>query len=133
MAAAGSMTPYHDLCAEIDILEIRIRDLEMEYKFWYRTCHGGSLPLDTCLIRMKEICDQVEMYSTMLEKKEEARKEIEGRLNQFEGLEQKVAYMRDIKGMTLPEIAAHLGYSYDWIKKLSARTRKKGTKKALSS
>lgn len=106
-------------------MEIRIRDLENEYKFWYKACHRGGLPLDTCLIRMKEICDQVEMYSTMLEKKEEARKEIEGRLNQFEGLEQKVAYLRDIEGKTLAEIAADLGYSLIWIKKISARTKRK--------
>lgn len=42
----------------------------------------------------------------------------------FEVLEQKVAYMRDVQGMTLPEIAADLGYSYIWIKKISAKTKK---------
>ena len=132
----GVTTLYHDLCTEIDILETRIKDLEMEYRFWYKACHGSTktvIPLDNCLIRMKEICDQVETYASMLEKKEKARKKIEGRLNQFEGIEYKVAYLRDIKGMTLPEIAVHLGYSYGWIRKLSMRTRRKGTKKELSS
>jgi len=79
---------------------------------------------------MKEICDQVEVYSQILDEKEKTRKAIEARMSEFEGLEAKVAYMRDVQGMTLIEIAAHLGYSYDWIRKLSSRTRRKGTKKA---
>ncbi|SEN53533.1 sigma factor-like helix-turn-helix DNA-binding protein [Lihuaxuella thermophila] len=125
---------YSDLCTEIDILTLRIKDLEMEYKFWYRACFGNrSFPLDICLKRMEEICDQVEMYSTLLEEKEKTRKEIEKRMSEFEGLEYKVSYLRDVKGMTLAEIAAELGYSYIWIKQISARTRKKKhTKNILS-
>jgi hypothetical protein len=115
---------YQDLCREIDVYEIRIRDLEAEYKFWYKACHQGGFPLDTCLIRMKDICDRVEMYSRILDEKEKRRKEMEQHIAGFEGLEHRVAYMRDIQGMTLPEIAAELGYSYDWVKKLSARTKR---------
>ena len=117
---------YHDLCKEIDILETRIEDLEREYKFWYANCFGKDawqqFPLDICLNRMKEICDLVETYVTILDEKEKTRKEIEKHMSEFEGIEYKVAYLRDVKGMTLPEVAADLGYSYDWIKKLSART-----------
>lgn len=116
---------YSDLCAEIDILTIRIKDLEAEYRFWYRACFGGkSFPLDICLARMKEICDQVEMYSTLLDEKEKTRKGIEKRMAKLEGLEHKVAYLRDVKGMTLAEIAAELGYSHIWVKKISARVKK---------
>lgn len=119
---------YHDICKEIDILEVRIRDLEREYKFWYKSCFGKDawqqFPLDICLNRMKEICDLVETYVTILDEKEKTRKEIEEHMSEFEGIEYKVAYLRDVKGMTLPEVAADLGYSYDWIKKLSARTRR---------
>lgn len=117
---------YHDLCKEIDILEVRIRDLEREYKFWYANCFGKDawqqFPLDVSLNRMKEICDLVELYASILDEKEKTRKEIEQHMSEFEGIEYKVAYLRDVKGMTLPEVAADLGYSYDWIKKLSART-----------
>ncbi|PTM58362.1 hypothetical protein [Desmospora activa] len=120
---------YQDVCREIDVLEIRIRDLEMEYKFWYKACHRGGFPLDTCLGRMKDICDKVEHYSLILEQKEKARKEMEQRIAGFEGLEHRVAYMRDIAGKTLPEIAVELGYSYDWIKKLSARSKRKALRR----
>ena len=129
------MALYHDLCREIDILKVRIHDLESEYQFWYKVCHGKAkvhAPLDVCLKRMEEICDQVEEYSTLLENKEKARREIESRMSEFEGLEGKVAYLRDVKGMTLPEIAAELGYSYIWIKQISARINRKHTKNILS-
>jgi len=129
MAAAPNL--YHDLCKEIDMLEIRIRDLEMEYKWWLKACHGtgrNAVPLDICLKRMEEICDQVEMYSTLLETKEKTREEIEKRMSELEGLEGKVMYMREVEGKTLAEIAADLGYSYIWIKKISARAKKKYTK-----
>jgi hypothetical protein len=129
---AGVTDLYQDVCREIDIYEIRIRDLEHEYAFWYRACYGRKgpqIPLDVCLARMKEICDRVEHYSRMLEVKEKRRKEMEQRLSEFEGLEYRVAYMRDIQGMTLAEIAVELGYSYHWVAKLSSRVRK-GKKKA---
>ena len=121
---------YHDLCREIEILEIRIRDLEAEYKMWYKKgCHGHMAPLDISLDRMKAICDQVEMYSRILEEKEMARDRIVEHMKRFEGLENKIAYMREVEGKSLLEISLELGYSYSWIRKLGARTRHKGTKK----
>jgi hypothetical protein len=77
---------------------------------------------------MKKICDLVEEYTILLEEKESTRKEIEQRMNESEGLEYKVAYMIHAKGMTLPEIAAHLGYSYGWIRQLSMKTSMKKRK-----
>ncbi|WP_419877689.1 hypothetical protein [Brevibacillus centrosporus] len=119
---------YNDLCKEIDIFEIRINDLEREYKFWYHACFGSSrkvsVPLNVCLDRMEVICDQVEAYSTILEEKEKTRKSIEERMNEFDGLEYKVRYMRDVEGKTLAEIAADLGYSYSWVKKISHWAKK---------
>jgi len=121
---------YHDLCREIEILEIRIKDLEAEYKLWYKKgCHGHMAPLDISLKRMEEICDQVEMYSRILEEKEMARDRIVEHMKRFEGLESKIAYMREVEGKSLLEISLELGYSYSWIRKLGARTRHKGTKK----
>ncbi|MFI8712021.1 hypothetical protein [Brevibacillus brevis] len=119
---------YQDICKEIDIFEIRIKDLEREYQFWYHACFHStrqlSSSLDICLKRMEAICDQVEAYSRVLEEKEKTRKAIEERLSEFDGLEYKVRYMRDVEGKTLAEIAAELGYSYDWIRKIGSRTKK---------
>jgi DNA-directed RNA polymerase specialized sigma24 family protein len=123
------MELYRDLLTEIDVINMRIGNLEKEYEFWLKATvepNGyNAFPLDTCLHRMQKICDQVEIYSTLLEEKEKVRKEIEQRMSEFEGLEYKVTYMRDVLHMTLPEIAADLGYSYIWIKQVSARARRK--------
>lgn len=123
------MELYRDLLNEIDIIKVRINNLEKEYDFWLKATvepNGyDAFPLDTCLDRMKRICNQVEGYVTLLDEKEKARKEIEQRMSEFEGLEYKVTYMRDVLHMTLPEIAADLGYSYIWIKQVSARARRK--------
>lgn len=116
---------YRDLCTEIDILEIRIWDLENEYNFWYRQCFGSYIPLDICLERMEKICDAVEAYVTLLEEKEKARRRIEEKMSEFEGIDYAVCYRRDVLGMTLPEIAADLGYSEIWIKKISARNKRR--------
>ena len=128
---------YHDLCKEIDILETRIRNLEREHKFWYSQCWGVrgrlAVPLDVCLKRMEEICDQVEFYATILDEKEDARKHMEKRISELERIDYKVVYMRDIKGMTLMEIAVELGYSYDWIKRISMRNKRDYTNYTLYS
>lgn len=125
------MSIYREICKEIDILETRIEDLETEYYFLYRSCfRSGStiIPLDIATKRMKEICDQIEVYVAILEEKEQAKAEIEKHLSELDRLDRKVAYLRDVEGWTLPEIASHLGYSLVWIKKISARTRKEYTK-----
>lgn len=123
------MELYRDLLNEIDIIQIRINNLEAEHEFWYNASikpnTKDAFPLDICLQRMKRICDQVEECTILLDGKEKARKEIEQRMAAFEGLENKVVYMRDVLRMTLPEIAADLGYSYIWIKQISARVRRK--------
>lgn len=130
--ASTTVELYHDLCKEIDILELRIADLEHEFWWTYRAMINGNrkplMRMDLALERMKQICDQVEVYATLLEEKEKIRKKIEQRISELESIDYKVCYLRDVKGMTLPEIAAELGYSYSWIKKISMRN-KKGTKK----
>ena len=125
----GAIQSYHDLCKEIDILETRIKDLENEFYMWQRKMGGVGkkpiAPLDIALNRMKEICDLVETYAVILDEKEKTRKKIEERMADIDKLENRVAYMRDVECKTLAEIAAELNYSYDWIKRLSARTSRK--------
>jgi hypothetical protein len=119
---------YHDLCEEIDILEVRIKDLENEYTFLYKACFNGDrkpiMGLHMITERMREICDKVELCSTVLRSKEQTLRTIELRISRLESIDYKVSHLRDIKGMTLPEIASELGYSYDWIKKISARNKR---------
>ena len=119
---------YQDLCREIDILETRIQNLESEYEFWQQGCFHKDkkppAPLDICLQRMDEIVDQVVFYERILKEKERTKAQIEKRINEFDGIEYQVAYRRDVKGMTIAEIAADMGYSEIWIKKISSRIKK---------
>ncbi|MBU4440316.1 MAG: hypothetical protein KJ779_12165 [Firmicutes bacterium] len=52
--------------------------------------------------------------------KEQILEHIEG----IDNLNMKVKYLRDQVGYSLPEIALVLGYSYDYIKEISARLNK---------
>ena len=46
------------------------------------------------------------------------------KIKKLEGIDYKVVYLRDIEGKSLVEIADELGYSYDYIKEISARNKK---------
>lgn len=124
-------TSYTDLCKEIEILDLRAYDLEQEARVCLRTVWTGEppsdyatyvhLPLDIALIRyeavMANLCDVQEV----LRNKRVVKAQIEQRLGEFEGLEYRVAYKRDIQGKPLDVIADELGYSYTWIRKISFR------------
>jgi DNA-directed RNA polymerase specialized sigma24 family protein len=122
---------YHDICKEIDILEVRLSDLEREYEFLYQACFERErkpiMGLDMIIGRMNEICDAVELYSSVLRGKEQTVKNMEKILSELESIDYKVCYLRDIKSLTLQEIAVELGYSLIWIKKISAKNKHKFT------
>ena len=47
--------------------------------------------------------------------------EIHSFINNLSGLKEKVEYMKNIEGKRLKEIAIELGYSYQYIRKISAK------------
>ena len=53
-----------------------------------------------------------------------AREQIEKTIENMSGIDRKVVYLRDIKGMKLEEIADELHFSIVYIKKVSARNKK---------
>jgi hypothetical protein len=78
--------------------------------------------------------EQLEEINDVLSLKNEARKRMEERMSQFEGLEHKVYVMHVIQRIPLNNIASDLGYSYEWIRKISMKVKsrfkvnaKKGT------
>lgn len=127
-------TSYHDLCKEIEVLELRASDLEYQMKLARGTCFSGyvpsdhqiiKIPLDIALEHYDDIKDKLLEVIAVLEHKQMVKTQMEQRMDKFSGLEYQVAYMRDIKCMPLDAIADKLGYSYDWIKKVSRRTSEK--------
>lgn len=146
-----SVDTYKDLCGEISITHERIRDLERELAHWRKLMFAnapkgaGSVDyqqervtssrhvptLDEIMPRMNKVIDLLGAQYEILDSKEKTKRKIEETLNEFEGLEYKVAYMKS-QGKSLKVIAIELGYSYDYMKKVSARV-KDGTKNALTT
>jgi archaellum component FlaC len=141
---------YNDLVTEIEILETRIKDMERERNFLLKNMYanapkfagvvdyskdrvsGGQLPLslDKIVERLNKIDDNLTLLTEQLRGKKDAKQKIEKMLGELEGLDYKVAYMRDVLNMTLHEIADKLGYSHDHIRRVSSRVKKAKRKDA---
>ncbi len=123
-------TTYFDLCREIGILEIRVSDLEYQLKLAHNRLLSGTipsdgramvLPLDVNLGMYDQAKDNLLLCMAMLEHKKQTKGDIEGRMQEFDGVTYKFLYMRDIQVLPLQEIADELGYSLDWAKRVSRR------------
>ena len=135
---------YNELITEIDVLETRINDLRTERRFLLQSMHANApkgmgavdysrdrvqsnfvpFQLDRIVERMNKIDETIEQLGDQLKAKKETRSKLDGILAQMDGLDYKVAFMRDKLNMRLHEIADKLGYSYDHIKRVSSRIRK---------
>ena len=112
---------YIDLVNEIELLEYQLNICLAERKEWHFYGRLGSkVRMDQAAERLDKLAGQIENISTMLDKKKKYRKHIEHELSKFKSLEYQVAHKRIVEGMTLEQIAEELGYSVDWIKKVSA-------------
>lgn len=132
---------YKDLCLEIDIQKIRVREIENEIRqlkkllegpkeltgIDYSKQPGGQIihvPLDRVFDRLVRLEEKLKLEKKILKEKAEAKNKIESRLENLTGLDYKVVYLRDIKGMKLEDIAEELGYSKRHIERISARNKK---------
>jgi hypothetical protein len=134
---------YRDLCREIDLLDMRISQLESERKYYWKmsTQHRGMIgaanydeervshnftlmPFDRALEHIAKIDIKLNIIKRVIAEKEHVKTKMEKSMGEFEGLDYLVAYWR-LQGLTLAEISDKLGYSYGWIKKISARSGKR--------
>lgn len=130
---------YNDLCKEIEILELRASDLEFQMRIAKSICFRGfitdqrsRIPLDKALTSYDDVKDELLGVVAILEHKQQTKQKIEQKMHEFDGLEYQVAFRRDVLRQPLDKIADDLGYSYNWIMKISSRTshRVKGRNKA---
>jgi len=140
-----ALTSYHDLCKEIEVLELRAEGLEEEAKLIQRKLNPAPVvklvasysgmpgagmsytPLDKLWKRMAELQTELQDIYDILELKCEYKMRMEKRMHELEGLEYRVAYLRDVERMPLAQIAKELKYSYEWIRKISARVKRMRT------
>lgn len=80
----------------------------------------SPLSMDRCVEGIQRCQHLIEIEEAQIQKLEEKKAEIEGKLNELEGLYFKVAVMRDIEGKSLKQIADVLGYTEGYIKNISA-------------
>lgn len=135
---------YNELITEIHVLETRINDLVTERRFLLQSMHANApkgmgavdyskdrvqssfvpFPLERIVDRMNKIDEAIEQLSEQLKAKRETLSKLDSVLSQMDGLDYKVAFMRDKLNMRLHEIADKLGYSYAHIKRVSSSIRK---------
>lgn len=150
-------TTYGDLCNEIEILSIRASSIRAELEIIKRSMSTppraklvatySGMPNGSGTLSFERLCSQFFVLQTKLDEvedvlslKREACARMELRMADFKGLEYQVVVMRDVQRKPLTEIADELGYSYDWIRKISSKIERtykvnvrKGTIKAQIS
>lgn len=133
---------YHNLCTEIDILEIRAEELEREVKRIQKKMspsptirlvanydgmpHAGLAPIQFPKLydQLQTIYEELHDIYDTLELKCEYKVRMESKMGELEGIEYQVAYERDVNRKPLSQIAKEMQYSYDWIRKISARVKR---------
>ncbi|SDX87884.1 RNA polymerase sigma factor sigma-70 region 4 domain-containing protein [Tepidimicrobium xylanilyticum] len=134
---------YKDLCEEIEIWKDRLKSYEVQLKSISKlakldgpsdiTAIDYSKPyvdgtkqigFEEALEMLKKIENHIYLHKQAIENMERYKKRIKERIKNLEGIDYKVVYMRDIEGKSLVEIAEELGYSYDYIKEISARNKR---------
>lgn len=136
------MNIYHDLCLEIEAYEYRCEQLEKETTHIFNLMNRGpktklvasysGMPngnsddttLDKLYDRIQEVERRLNAERDILTDKKQAKQKIEGTMSEFNTLEGKVAYKRDIEGKSIGHISDELGFSYSYISKVSSRIGK---------
>ncbi|SDY85975.1 hypothetical protein [Thermoactinomyces sp. DSM 45892] len=125
------MKPYYDTKVEIEILETTLERLELDYKWWQGQLnpskHPPHIPLNECVENMRRIGKRINTYTDLLALQYKLKEDIEKLMSTYQGIEGKILYYREVKGMTLKQIAENLGYSYAYIRNINSRLNKKMT------
>lgn len=125
------MKSYSDLLTEIQLIQEQKELTERELEYWYGIDKDGNgIPLggtgsykfgaNTSIIQAQKKIQSLRKLNERLKELEYARVRQDILLEQFEGLNYKIAYHRIVDNMTLKEIAEELGYSYQHIRRVWA-------------
>lgn len=136
--------PYWELCEDIDIWTSRYESYKAQYNAIRKmarlegpkdiegidytqpkvTSSGNQMDIVEALELLRRLESHLYLHSEAIEKMEEEKKNMEKKLKDFVGLEHKVIYLRDLENKSLVNISKELGYSYDYIKEISARNKR---------
>jgi hypothetical protein len=85
---------------------------------------GHAVEYERLLEAMQRLENMQLIEIRILEGMLDEEKKIDAKLQEFEGIEYKVAYLIQVKNKPLQEIADELGYSLGYIKNISASIKK---------
>lgn len=131
---------YRDLCEEIEIWEERLKAYEVQKEAIRKLAKlDGPQPITgidysqpnvqntsqidffTAIEWINKIDNNIYLHQETIKRLNESKEKIEKHINNLEGLDKKVAYMKYIEGKTLKEISYELGYSYDHIRRVNSK------------
>lgn len=135
------ITVYQDVCAEIELLKLRAEDQERSLRYARRKMHNNGLPwsagqpvvvpLDKALAEYDEALTGLQETLALLRAKEQTRQQMEAVIERIEGLETAVEYQRDALGLPLKVIAERLGYSEQYIRRVSSHIPRRNKRKRI--
>ncbi len=129
------MQSYSDLLTEIAIVKEQIELVQRELKYWFGVDVqlGSGIPLggagsgkfgaNTSLIQGDKKIMVLRKLQKRLKDLEYAKTRIDILIEQFEGLDYKIAYLRLVKHLSHKEIAEELEYTEQYIRKRWSRIR----------
>ena len=120
---------YRDLLATIEIKKAEMEALQLDLCYWVgKNSHHPLLSqgaskygVDVATKRADFLYERIAKLEDCLKGYEEIEKEIRENIEKLHGLEQKVAKLRFIEGLTYEEIADKLGYSYGSIRTIVSK------------
>lgn len=118
-----SITMFRDLKLEIDMIKIRMGDLERE-DYALSVIEFNKINLEIYANRKHKLINEMAILQAMLDDKQETKKELLDKLKKLEGLGFQVAYKRFVEGKDLNQISKELKYSYKYIKNISCEMSK---------
>ncbi|CDQ22587.1 hypothetical protein [Halobacillus karajensis] len=130
------MKNYSDLLTEIECIKQEIRLTEREFEYWsgirMHDKESDGIPLGTMkhhkvstqLTQIEKKRIALNRLNERLEYHEKYKERMDKLMQQFNGLEYKVAYKKWVEMKKLKEIAEELGYSEQYIKEISAKLSK---------
>lgn len=98
------------------------------------TIHGGKKEMhpedwDKILEEIGRLDLLIDIQEKTLKGYKETKEKIDDKLKGLEGIPYKIAYLKLVEGLNLQEIASKLGYSYQYIREIHAKTYKEPTDK----
>ena len=138
----GIIKSYKELCSEIEMWKWRIEAYKAEIKALKKMANiygpsevkgidytqdnvkgRGQVSFETYLIRLQQLESHIYLHEETIDSMIKSKNKIEEYLEELEGLDRKVVYMRDVDNKTLRGIADKLGYSHQYIKEISSRNK----------